>query len=166
MGKSPVADQADLPNIVDLADDEPLFTRLRAYNHTGRPPYPVEAMWWAILTKYLLGLRYNSELIDLLRTNSTVYHHCGFTTGVPSPSIISRFVKRLTHHQDLVDAAIRRLANKLAEAIKTQPVGHALAIDSTDIPAWVNTQRRPFSDPDAAWGYRTDPSAPDGKGML
>lgn len=165
-GQIPLVGKADLPHILALADHEPLLDALRQYNRTGRPPYSVAAMWRAILTKYLLGLRYNSELIDLLRSNSTVYRLCGFTRGLPSPSIISRFVKRLTHHQDLVDDAIRGLVNKLADVIKAPRVGHTLAIDSTDIPAWVNTQRRPFSDPDAEWGYRTDPSAPDGKGMF
>ena len=34
-------------------------------------------------------------------------------------------------------------------------LGEILAIDATDIPAYVNLNREIPSDPDAAWGYRT-----------
>ena len=168
-GQVPVVGQADLPHILALADHEPLFARLRQYNRTGRHPYPVEAMWRAALCKYLLGLRYYPELVDLLRTNQAVWHLCGFERGVPNTSVICRFFRRLTNHLDLVEQAIHHLVDRVAEAVrqhkkpKAPPVGAALAIDSTDIPAWVDTQKKPYSDPAARWGVRTNPDAPDGK---
>ena len=68
----------DLTEVLNLTDYEPLFARLRQYNRTGRPPYDVRAMWRATLTKYLLGLRYNIELVALLRSNPNVRDACGF----------------------------------------------------------------------------------------
>ena len=167
-GEVPVVGQSDLAHILALADYEPLFNRLRQYNRTGRPPFPVEAMWRTALTKYLLGLRYYAELVDLLRTNHAVQHLCGFEEGVPNTSAVCRFFKRLTSHLDLVEQAIDRLVNNVAQAVRERkdpsapPVGMALAIDSTDIPAWVDTQKKPYSDPNAMWGHRTNPDAPDG----
>lgn len=167
-GQIPVVGQADLPHILALADDEPLFDALRQYNHTGRRPYPVQAMWRAVLTKYLLGLRYYPELVELLRSNRTVWRLCGFDDGAPNTSIVCRFFKRLSHHLDLVEQAIHRLIDRIAKAVrdypdhKGPPVGHALAIDSTDIDAWVDVQQKPYSDPDARWGVRTNADAPDG----
>ena len=152
-----------------LTDDEPLFVRLREYNRTGRPPYPVEAMWRAFLTKYLLGIRYNVELVALLRSNPRVRQICGFGESVPNESIVCRFFKRLTNHQDLVDQAIERLVDRLAAAVDVQkdatapPVGTIVAIDSTDIEACVDTEKKPYSDPDADWGVGTNTKAKGGK---
>lgn len=167
-GQVQVVGQADLPHILALADDEPLLDALRAYNRTGRPPCPVEAMWRAALTKYLLGLRYYRELAEMLRSNRTVRELCGFEDSVPNTSSICRFFKRLTNHLALVEQAIHRLVDRIAEAVtqhkepKQPPVGEALAIDSTDIEGWVNTQRKPYSDPEARWGVRTNADAEDG----
>ena len=64
-GQVPACGQADLAHILALADHEPLFARLRAYNRTGRPPYPVEAMWRAGLSRRLP--RISEEAIGSLR---------------------------------------------------------------------------------------------------
>lgn len=167
-GQIPIVKSGDLAHILALADDEPLLTRLRQYNRTGRPPYPAHAMLRAAFTKYLLGLRYYRELVETLRSNSTVRRLCGFEQRVPNTSSICRFFKRLANHQDLVEQAIHRIVDRIAEAVRDYPdhdgppVGHALAIDSTDIEAWVDVHKKPLSDPDAKWGVRTNTDAPDG----
>ena len=126
-------------------------------------------MWRAVLTKYLLGLRYYRELSEMLRSNNTIRYLCGFGESTPNNSSICRFFKRLTSHLDLVEQAIHRLVEQIAEAVRDYPdhngppVGHALAIDSTDIEAWVDVQRKPYGDPVAKWGIRTNPDALDGK---
>lgn len=103
-----------------MADDEPLLDAPRTYNRTGRPPYPVEAMYRAALTKHLLGLRYYRELAEMLRSNRTVRELCGFTDCVPNTSSICRFFGRLTNHLDLVDQAVHRLADRIAEAVESR----------------------------------------------
>ena len=38
-----------------------------------------------------------------------------------------------------------------------------MALDSTDIDAWVDTTRKPYSDPQARWGIRTNSKVKTGK---
>ncbi len=161
-----------LEHILDLLDCEPLFDTLRAYNRTGRPPYPVEAMWRAILSKYLLNIRYNCELVQRLRTDPRLRELCGLGGRVPSESMVSRFFRRLADHQDLIDEAIRAVINRLARLIDHQSatgvdgVGSMIAIDSTDIPSFSNPNRDPVSDPDARWGHKTSARKKDGSDQV
>ena len=133
-GQVPVVERGDLPHILALADHEPLFARLRAYNRTGRPSYPVEAMWRAALTKYLLGLRYYAELVNLLSTNTAAWQLCGFEEGVPNASVICRFFKRLSNHPDLIEQAIDRLVCNVAQAVREHK-------DASAPPFTTSTQR-------------------------
>ena len=161
LGRVPVDGPCELASVLALTDCEPLFERLRQYNHTGRPPYCVRAMWRAVLTKYLLGLRYNVELVALLRSNASVRDACGFGDTTPNESVLCRFFKRLASHQDLLHDAMHHLIDRLAEAInehktERQPAaGRMMAIDSTDIESFCDVSRKPYTDPDAAWGHRT-----------
>ena len=157
-----VVARSDLEMALDLADYEPLFEELRKYNHTGRPPYDIRSMWRATLTKYLLGLRYNVELVALLRSDDAVRTICGFDgEPAPSESMVSRFYKRLSEHQGLVDDALHGLVDRVAEAIdeRRKPneprPGEAMAIDSTDIQSFSDVKIKPSIDRDAAWGHRT-----------
>ena len=153
-----------LRHILELADNPALFDALRAYNRTGRPPYPVEAMWRVVLSKYLLSIRYNTELVQRLRTDPLLRDVCGLGDRVPSESMVSRFFRRLCAHQDLVDEATRTLISTLARRIDAQSkiadegVGGMIAIDSTDVPTWANPnprKNRPITDLDARWGHKT-----------
>ena len=78
--------------------------------------------------------------------------------------MISRFFKRLSAHQDLIDEATKALISQLARRIDAQSritdegVGNIIAIDSTDVPTWANPnprRNRPITDPDARWGHKT-----------
>ena len=158
----PVVARSDLAMALDLADYEPLFEDLRKYNHTGRPPYDIRSMWRAALTKYLLGLRYNVELVALLRSDDAVRTICGFAVEpAPSESMVSRFYKRLSEHQGLVDDALHGLVDRVAEAIdeRRKPneprPGETMAIDSTDIQSFSDVKIKPSIDRDATWGHRT-----------
>lgn len=160
-----------LAHILDLADHPDLFDALQAYNHTGRPPYPVQAMWRAVLCKYLLGIRYNVDLVQRLRTDPRLREVCGLDDRTPSESMVSRFFKRLTLHQDIIDEAIRQLIDNLARKVDHQSefgaesVGNMIAIDSTDVPTFSNPhprKNRPVSDPNARWGHKTSARAKDG----
>ena len=162
----PVVQRSELARVLDLADHEPLFDALRQYNRTGRPPYDVRAMWRATLSKYLLGIDYNVELVAQLRSDAFLRDACGFEDdSTPNESVVCRFYKRLTHHQDLVDEAVHALVDRLAEAIdeRREPndpkPGHVMAIDSTDIEAFADVRLKPSTDPDAKWGHRTPKNA-------
>ena len=166
----PVVERSELARVLDLADHEPLFDALRAHNRTGRPPFDVRAMWRATLSKYLLGIDYNVELVAQLRSDAYLRDVCGFGGDSPSPStpnesVVCRFYKRLTAHQDLVDDAVRILVDRLAEAIDESrkpddpKPGRVMAIDSTDIETFADVRLKPSTDPDAMWGHRTPKNA-------
>ena len=158
-----VSGYGQLQHILELADNPALFEALRAYNKTGRPPYSIEAMWRAVLCKFLLRIPYNNELVQRLRTDPRLREICGLGDRVPSESMVSRFFKRLSAHQDLVDDATKALISQIARRIDAQSritdeaVGSMIAIDSTDVPTWANPnprKKRPISDPDARWGHK------------
>ena len=163
----------DLASVLVLTDYEPLFERLRAYNRTGRPPFCVRAMWRAWVSKYLLNLRYNVELVALLRSNPAFRDACGFSDASPNTSVVCRFFRRLTAHADLVADAAAIVRDRLTDTVNQRRrddeplVGRLVTIDSTDIEAFVDTKRKPYSDPDARWGVRTPkvkkPKADDDK---
>ena len=165
----PAHGYSQLQRILALADYEPLLERLRQYNHTGRPPYPVKAMWRAILLKYLLNLSYNTDLIDGLRSNPRLRHLCGLGDRVPSPSMLTRFFQRLALHEDLVHQAFLEIATTVARLLDhgSSPdeygTGTSIAIDSTDIPSFSNGNRDPSTDPDARWGHKSSHKTKDGK---
>ena len=165
----PTNGYAQLAFTLQLCDYEPLFDALRAYNHTGRKPYPPDAMWRAVLVKYLRNLRYNTDLIDTLRTDHHIRQMCGLGDRVPSPSMLSRFFDRLSFHEDLVHKAFLDIVNDLARQIDMRTswdapgAGAILAIDSTDIMSFSHPHRDPPTDPDARWGVKTSHKIKDGK---
>ena len=113
----PTNGYAQLQHILDLSDYEPLFDVLRSYNRTGRKPYPVEAMWRAVLCRYLLTIRYQTELVQRLRTDPRLRELCGLGDRVPSESMLSRFFGRLTDHHDLVHEAYLNLVDRVARCL-------------------------------------------------
>ena len=79
-----------------------LMERLRDYRWTGRPGYAPEAMWRAMLMKYLLRIQHTRELIRRLKSSPVLRYICGFGDVVPHESSFSRFVKRLSEHHESV----------------------------------------------------------------
>ena len=163
----------ELARALDAAEYEPLLSRLQQYRHTGRKGYPIPAMWRAFQVKDLLSIRYNRDLAGRLRSDTRLRLICGFDDHAPSEWALCMFFKRLKVHQDLVDEATGAVQDQLVETIansrqngelpRNRPrLGHIIVIDSTDIVAWVDTQKKPFSDPEARWGHRTNADATDG----
>ncbi|MYC07704.1 MAG: transposase [Chloroflexi bacterium] len=157
-----------LQQALDLADYDPLFDTLRAYNYTGRPPYPVDAMYRAILSRYLLSIPDASKLVDRLRIDPRLREICRLGDRVPSESMISRFFKRLSAHVDLIYQSIIDTIDRLARLIDNQrkfddySVGSIIAIDSTHVPTFAHPRRDPPTDPDARWGHKTSHRTKDG----
>ena len=65
--QSPKSGYGFLAAILDDLNDEPILNSLREYRRTGRPGYPIRAMWRAYLVKFLLKIRYNNQLLERLR---------------------------------------------------------------------------------------------------
>ena len=65
--QSPKSGYGFLATILDGLKDQPLLDVLQDYRRTGRPGYPLRAMWRAYITKFLLKVRYNNEFLERLR---------------------------------------------------------------------------------------------------
>ena len=119
----------------------------------------------AYVAQYVLQLTHARDLIARLRASDALRWVCGFDT-VPSESTFSRFFARLAQHQDLVNQAFIAATDSINGALmelrdagelppSTPAPGRAVAVDSSDIPAYANSRRGVTVDPNAAWGHRT-----------
>ena len=101
--------------ILDQIDDSELIAALRAppakNGRTGRPSYPVRALWRAKLSKDLLNIPYAVELVERLHGSQEFREVCGFGDEVPSESTFSRFFKRLEQHQAVLSDCLDRLTD-------------------------------------------------------
>lgn len=163
-----------LAAILDGLNDQPILDTLQQYRHTGRPGYPVRAMWRAYLCKFLLKVRFNNELLERLRGSQRLREVCGFGDEVPSESALSRFVSRLADHQPLVSDCLADTTDELRKLVprfqkqdgkpdrKLPPLGAVVAIDSTLFPSYSNPNRKTVTDPDARWGVKHVAKAKEG----
>lgn len=163
-----------LAAILDGLDDQPLLDALQQYRHTGRQGYPLRAMWRAYLSKFLLKIRYNNQLLERLRGSRKLRTVCGLGDDVPSESALSRFVTRLAGHQDLIEQCLVQATGELRGLVPTvkrrpgkqdqplPPLGAVLAVDSSLFETYANPNRKPVSDPDARWGVKHSSKAKDG----
>ena len=179
VGQAPKSGYRFLASIFDGIDDAPLIERLNEYRRTGRRGYHPRAMWRAYLSKFILKIRYNNQLLERLRGSRKLREACGFGEDVPSESALSRFVSRLADHQDLVErclqgatAALRGLVPPVKRRTGKQdqplpPLGAVLAIDSTLFETYANPNRRSVhdapADPDAKWGLKHSSRTKEGK---
>ena len=148
-----------LSAILDSLDDGELLAALethRTYRDAGRRGYGVRALWRVWLTKYLLQIPYNVELIQRLEGSARLREICGLTE-VPSGPTLSRFFKRVTEFQALVDKVLVSITDRIKEHLPG--LGKILAVDSTVFETYGNPGRKtkkgdPCGDMDAAWGYK------------
>ena len=166
--QAPKSGYGFLEAVLDSLDDGPLLEALQRCNHTGRPGYSVRAMWRAFLSKYVLTIRYNLELLERLRGSAGFREVCGFSEGVPSESTFSRFVTRLSKFEDLVKQCLTGVTDEIREVLPRckedgPELGEVVVVDSTIFPSFSNPNRSVVSDPDAAWGLKNSSKSKDGK---
>ncbi len=83
-----------------------------------------------------------------------------------------RFMTKLRQHHAIVSRALERLLDALRD--EYPELGEEIGIDATDMPAYSSGQKytsagprtTPFSDPDAAWGFRSAVSTRKGGGFF
>lgn len=146
----------DLKTVLTLLDDQDLLARLQAYRHTGRPGYPLQALWRAYCCSFLLNLPHTNALIRELEVNPILRELCGFDT-LPHRTTFNRFIQRLSRHADLVEAAFNRLTHEIATLLPD--LGREVAVDSTVVRSHSNPNRRHISDPEASWTAKTSARA-------
>ena len=156
-----------LAAVLDGLDMEPLLDAIGPPARTGRPGYLAGAMLRLVLSKYILGIRFNVELLDRLRTSRRFRSVCGLPGKVPSEPTLSKFTTRLMEFQPLLHECLGQatgeLRDALAEVEGAAPLGEAVAVDSTAVETFANPNRTVIKDPDARWGVKHSAKAKDGK---
>ena len=143
------------------------------HEHGGNPGFAAALMLRAFIMQYALSERYANGFLNRLGSDERLLRICGLEHA-PSEGAYSRFKKKLAPYKDAFCVIISEVFLGCGEEIErmreeglipedTPPLGHSLAMDSTDVEAWARpgrTSRKtgeeiPSKDPDTAWGHRT-----------
>ena len=159
-GRQPIAPQGELTEILSSLDDAALLARLCAYRWTGRPGYPLQALWRAYVASFVLNLPHTNALIRRLEDDFSFRALCGFRE-LPHRTTFNRFIQRLSHHTDLVERCFAELTRQIRMLIPD--LGTEVAVDSTTVRSHCSPHRKPISDPEASWTAKNSTQAKDGK---
>lgn len=100
-----------------------------------------------------------NDLIRRLQDEPALRAVCGFGDQLPHRTTFNRFISRLSDHSDLVEQCINGITTTLEDLLPG--FGTEIAIDSTFVPTFSNPNKSSKvtglpTDPEAAWGYKTD----------
>lgn len=143
---------AELKAIFAAGDDTAILARLQAYRPTGRPGYPLRALWRAYLASFCLNLGNANCLIRLLEDSPSLRELCGLDGPFPVRRTFNRFIRRLADHADLVADALAGVTERIKELLPD--LGQQVVVDSTAIRSHSNPKRKAVSDPEASWGVK------------
>ncbi len=144
---------SELESALSLIDTSELLERLQEYRWTGRPGYPLFAMWRAYAVSFLLNMPHTNALVRRLQDDPALRTFCGFETKLPHRTTFNRFIHRLSDHRDHVDRCLAQLTDRLASELPA--FGQRIAIDSTTVRTHSNPDREPCSDLEATWTAKT-----------
>ena len=140
-------------------DDDALLARLEEYRPVGRHGYPLQALWRAYVASFVLNLPHTNALIRRLEDEPRFRTLCGFG-ALPHRRTFNRFIRRLSHHADLVEATFVDLTHQLKALIPG--LGNEVAVDSTTVRSHCNPNRKRVSDPEASWTAKNSSRAKEG----
>ena len=149
----------ELAAIFASLHDDALLARLQEYRPVGRHGYPLQALWRAYVGSFVLNLPHTNALIRRLEDEPRFRTLCGFG-ALPHRRTFNRFIRRLSHHADLVEATFVDLTHQLKALIPG--LGNEVAVDSTTVRSHCNPNRKRISDPEASWTAKNSPRAKDG----
>lgn len=146
-----------------------LITNIDALRWTGRKGYGTRALIGACLVKAIYAIPTWTRTTELIAEHHALREAIG---GAPSAWAAYRFMAKLRGHHDLLAECLDRMLTELEAA--HPGMGEEIAIDATDMPAYASGQKytsagprtKPFSDPDAAWGFRSAVSTRKGGGFF
>ena len=107
----------ELAAIFASLDDDALLARLQEYRPVGRHGYHLQALWRAYVGSFVLNLAHTNALIRRLEDNPEFRALCGFAGPLPHRTTFNRFIQRLSHHADLVEATFADLTHQLKALI-------------------------------------------------
>jgi hypothetical protein len=146
-----------------------LIADIDALHWTGRRGYGTRALIGACLIKAIYAIPTWTRTTELIAEHQALREAIG---GAPSAWAAYRFMAKLREHHNLLAACLARVLTELAAA--HPDMGEEIGIDATDMPAYASGQKytsagprtKPFSDPDAAWGFRSAVSTRKGGGFF
>ena len=153
----------ELQAALDTLEDGLILERLQAYRPTGRPGYPLKALWYAYVASFHLNLPHTNALIRELEDDPYLQETCGFDPDAPLPHrrTFNRFIQRLSNHADLVEACLVDLTDKLKTILPD--LGEEVAIDASTVRTHSNPNHD--TDPEASWGVSHSPQSRDKDGI-
>lgn len=134
-----------LSSLLDALPDDRLVETLTA--PTGRPGHGPRVLWRAYVACFVLNTTTISADLRQIADDPLLSEVVG---GIPTKQAISRFLRKLKDHTDLLDACMAALVEGVREFLPD--LGEQVAVDSTDIKAWSSWRR---SDPDAQSSVKT-----------
>ena len=149
----------ELSAVFSNLDDAALLARLQEYRPTGRQGYPLKALWRAYVGSFVLNLPHTNSLIRRLEDDPRFRILCGFG-ALPHRRTFNRFIRRLSHHADLVEAMFADLTHQLKALVPG--LGGEVAVDATTVRSHCNPNRKRLSDPEASWTAKNSPRAKEG----
>ena len=162
--------RADLVGAI-LASPEvaALVGELEALQCTGRKGYGPRVLLGACLVKAIYAIPTWTRTTALIAEHAALQDAIG---GTPSEWSTYRFMTKLRRHNELLSRALERILEALHH--EHPQFGEEIGIDATDMPAYSSGQKytsagprtTPFSDPDAAWGFRSAVSTRKGGGFF
>lgn len=167
IARGSVADQ--LAGFLDSPEIVGLIAELDALRWTGRKGYGARMLIGACLAKSLYAIPTWTRTVALIAEHAALREAIG---GSPSVYACYRFATKLRQNRPALDACFAAMAASLRAALPEY--GTAVAIDSSDLPAYANGQRfltkngperERYSDPDASWGHRSAVSTRKGGGF-
>jgi transposase len=126
--------------VLKALNAEKLIGALEREHWTGRKGYSIRGMWSALIAGLLHQCYTLSALVRLLARDKDTRIICGFSRdNIPSEDALSRFLKRLVAHEDLLEECFAGLVKELRYLLPG--FGDKLAVDSTEVKAYANGNR-------------------------
>lgn len=148
--ESPIADQ--LRAVFEQIPEDDLLRSLTTY-HAGRRGFGLRVLWRTYLAGAYLGVPSFAALTRALQDNPAVAQVCGIsdTKGIPSKFAYSRFMRKFTRYRNVkkVRDILRVMTRRCFDEFPG--FGKVVSIDSTDVKAWSNPNRRRKTDAEAGW---------------
>ena len=170
MANSTVAPSAvnQVATLLDSDELSALVAELDELRWTGRKGYGTRTLLGACLVKSLYAIPTWTRVARLIAEHSALQDALG---GTPSHWACYRFATKLREYRPALNACLDACVVSLRA--QYPEMGKEIAIDATDLPAYANGQkydgsgqrRKPFSDRDAAWGFRSAVSTRRGGGF-
>lgn len=156
----------DLAALLEFPEVQGLIKQLAESRWTGRPGYEIRTMVGLLLVKSLFAIPTWTRTLALVVEHDRLREalDCIHDEDLPSIHAIYRFTKEMLAHGAALEECIQDVLRRHLE--KHPDMGRILAIDGSDMPAYVNGMkkvskngrvRKPdeYSDPDAEWGHRS-----------